>query len=311
MKDGRQDRGNPEHPGSLGATDARAQASLLDMYDPDRSQEITNRGTPTTFQNFTNAFRAAVIENGADGGAGVRILTETVTSPTLQAQFRQVASELPNARWIQYEPVNNDNAIGGSKLAFGSPAHTVYRFDQAERVLSLDADIFSGFNPRYMGDAIKTRAVSEEKKDMSRLYVVETTMTLTGAKADHRLGVKPSQVPEIAKDVAQALGVAGASSTFAEHASWIAAMAKDLNEHRGRSLVIAGDNQRAVGSRLAHAMNAHGQRRADRCLYRAADAIRTDADRTAAGVDNGHRCRTRKNARHPRRKSSLQDALGP
>ena len=248
--------GNPEHPGSLGATDVLAQASLLDMYDPDRSQEVIYRGSPKTWQTFTTEFRTAVIENGEDGGVGVRILTETVTSPTLQAQIKQLVAELPNAKWVQYEPVNNDNAIAGAKLAFGSPAHAVYKFDKAERILSLDADIFSGFNPRYIGDAVKTRAISEEKKEMSRMYVVETTTTLMGSKADHRLAVKPSQVPEIAKAVAKALGVAGANSTYTENAAWIAAMAKDLNEHKGKSLVVAGDNQPPVVHALANAMNA-------------------------------------------------------
>ena len=248
--------GNPEHPGSLGATDVLAQASLLDMYDPDRSQEVTYRGTPKTWQNFTTALRTAVIENGKDGGAGVRILTETVTSPTLQAQIKQLTTELPNAKWVQFEPVNNDNAIAGAKLAFGSAAHTVYKFDKAERVLSLDADIFSGFNPRYIGDAIKTRALSEGKKEISRMYVVETTTTLMGSKADHRLAVKPSQVPEIAKAVSKALGVAGANTSYTENAAWIAAMAKDLNEHKGKSLVVAGDHQPPVVHALAHAMNA-------------------------------------------------------
>ena len=248
--------GNPEHPGSLGSTDVLAQASLLDMYDPDRSQEVTYRGSPKTWQSFTTELRTAVVENGKDGGAGVRILTETVTSPTLLAQIKQLTTELPNAKWIQYEPINNDNAIAGAKLAFGSPAHAVYKFDKAERLLSLDADIFSGFNPRYIGDAIKTRALSEDKKEMSRMYVVETTTTLMGSKADHRIAVKPSQVPEIAKAIAKALGVADANTIYTENAAWIAAMAKDLNEHKGKSLVVAGDNQPPVVHALAHAMNA-------------------------------------------------------
>ncbi len=248
--------GNPTHPGSLGATDVLAQGSLLDMYDPDRSQEILYRGSPSTWQRFITALRSAVDENRADGGAGIRFLTETVISPTLQAQFTQIASELPNARWYQYEPVNNDNAIAGARLAFGSPANTIYRFEQADRILSLDADIFSGFNVRYINDAAKARALSEEKKDMSRLYVIETTMTITGAKADHRLAVKPSQMFEIAKAVAAALGVAGSSSTYSENAEWIAALAKDLLEHRGRTLVVAGDNQPPAVHALAQAMNA-------------------------------------------------------
>lgn len=247
--------GNPEHPGSLGATDFRAQASLLDMYDPDRSQQLLFRGTPKTWLDFTTAFRAAVAENGRDGGAGVRILTETVTSPTFQAQMRQLQTELPNARWIQYEPVNNDGAMAGARMAFGSPAHAVYRFDRAERVLLLDADIFSGSNPRYMNDAINTRGLPHDGGEMSRLYVIETTTTLAGAKADHRLAVKPSQMSEVAKAIAKAVGVAGANSSYTENAAWITALAKDLSAHRGRSLVVPGDNQPPVVHALAHAIN--------------------------------------------------------
>ncbi|HVF47586.1 MAG TPA: TAT-variant-translocated molybdopterin oxidoreductase, partial [Pyrinomonadaceae bacterium] len=248
--------GNPDHPGSRGATDVLAQASLLGMYDPDRSQQVTFRGGPKTWEGFVGALRATLEENRADGGAGVRFLTETVTSPTLIDQMAKVTAELPNSKWVQYEPVNKDNAMAGARLAFGSPVETIYRFDRAERILSLDADIFSGFNVAYMKDYAKGKRFSEEKKDINRLYCVETTLSLTGAKADHRLGVKPSQMSEIAKAIAKAVGVAGANSTYTENAAWIAAMAKDLAEHRGRSLVVAGDNQPAIVHALAHAMNA-------------------------------------------------------
>ena len=248
--------GNPDHAGSLGATDILAQASLLDMYDPDRSQEVLYRGTPSTWQNFMMQLRAKLDENRVDGGAGVRFLTETVTSPTLIAQMRQILSELPNARWYQYEPVNKDNSIAGAKLAFGSPAQPIYKFDQATRVLSLDADIFSGFNVRYIKDFNKSRLYNNEKTDINRLYAIETTMTLTGAKADHRLAVKPSQMPEIAKAIAAAVGVAGASSTYTENAPWIQAMAKDLQANRGKSIVIAGDNQPPMVHAVAFAINA-------------------------------------------------------
>lgn len=247
--------GNPEHPQSLGSTDFRAQGSLLDMYDPDRSQVILNRGTQKSWLDFTNSFRSAIAENSADGGAGVRVLTQTITSPTFLAQMKQLQSELPNSKWVQYEPVNQDNAIAGARMAFGSPAHAVYRFDKAKRVLLLDADIFSGFNPRYMNDAIKTRH-SKEAAEMSRLYVIETTPTLAGAKADHRLAVKPSQMAEIAKAIAQAVGVSGANSTQTEYSAWITALASDLTANRGRSLVVAGDQQPPVVHALAHAMNA-------------------------------------------------------
>ena len=248
--------GNPDHPQSLGATDVFAQASLLEMYDPDRSKEITYRGNPRTWQDFMTAIRGAIEENRADGGAGIRFLSETITSPTLIAQFNQIFSELPNAKLYQYEPVNNDNAAAGARMAFGSPVKTIYKFDQADRVLSLDKDIFSDFNVRYTKDYTKKRQFNEEQKQINRLYCIETTLSLTGAKADHRLAVKPSQMTEIAKAIAGALGVAGASSTYTENAQWISAMAQDLQANRGRSIIIAGDNQPPIVHALAYAMNA-------------------------------------------------------
>ena len=253
--------GNPQHPGSLGATDVRAQASLLDLYDPDRSQEILHLGESRTWQMFITDIRSQIDQHRANGGAGIRFLSETVTSPTLIAQMRQLATELPNARWYQYEPLNNDNSMAGAKLAFGTPAQAVYHFDQADRILSLDKDIFNDFNVRYMKDYAKRRAhydFEDPNKQINRLYVVESTISLTGAKADHRLGVKPSQVVEVARAAAAALGVAGASSNaqFDEKTTrWIQAMARDLQSARGRSLVIAGENQPPVVHALAHAMN--------------------------------------------------------
>ncbi len=248
--------GNPDHPGSLGATDVLAQASLLGMYDPDRSQQVLYRGNPTTWQNFMSQIRSAIEQNRADGGAGIRFLSETITSPTLIEQFKQLSSELPNAKLYQYEPVNNDNAMAGAKMAFGSPVQTIYKFDQARRVLSLDKDIFSDFNVRYTKDYNKARAFSEEEKEISRLYMVETTLSITGAKADHRLAVKPSQMVEIAKAIAAGVGVSGAASTYTENVQWISGVAKDLMAHRGASLVVAGDNQPPIIHALAHAMNA-------------------------------------------------------
>jgi len=248
--------GNPDHPGSLGATDTLAQASLLGMYDPDRSQQVLYRGNPTSWQNFMSQARTAIEQNRADGGAGVRFLSETITSPTLIGQFNQLFTELPNAKLYQYEPVNSDNAMTGARMAFGSPVHTIYKFDQAQRILSLDKDIFSDFNVRYTKDYNKARVFSEEKQEINRLYMVETTLSITGAKADHRLAVKPSQMVEIAKSIAAAIGVSGAASTYTENAQWIAALAKDLLEHKGTSIVVAGENQPPVVHALAHSMNA-------------------------------------------------------
>jgi len=247
--------GNPEHPGSRGATDVRAQASLLDMYDPDRAQQVTFRNVPKTWPQFTTEIRSAIDSSRADGGAGIRFLSETITSPTVINQFKQIAAELPGAKWIQYEPINGDNAMAGAKMAFGSTAQAVYHFDKAERILSIDADIFSGFNVGYLKDYAAGKKWSADKKDINRLYVIETTASLTGAKADHRIAVKPSQLAEIAKAVAQRVGVAGASSSYSGNTQWIDAMARDLAAFKGRSLVIAGDSAPPIVHALANAMN--------------------------------------------------------
>ncbi len=248
--------GNPDHPGSRGSTDVLAQASILGMYDPDRSQEVTYRGTAKSWPNFMTDFRAAIDENRKDGGAGVRFLTETVTSPTLIDQMNRVKAEFPNSKWVQYEPVNSDNAMAGAKLAFGAPVQTVYKFNKANRILTLGADLFSGFNVAYIKDFAEGRAFDEETKDMNRLYSVEATVSITGAKADHRLAIKPSQMTEVAKAIAKAVGVDGAASAYTENGAWISAMAKDLVASKGKSVVVAGDDQPPVVHALAHAMNA-------------------------------------------------------
>jgi molybdopterin-containing oxidoreductase family iron-sulfur binding subunit len=248
--------GNPDHPGSRGATDVFAQASLLGMYDPDRSQEVQFRGNPKTWEQFITEMRSLLGQNTADGGAGIRFLTETVTSPTLIDQFAKLKTELPNSKWIQYEPVNRDNATAGARLAFGAPVQPVYDFSKAERILSLDADIFSHFSPGHIKGFAAGRRYAHGKTEINRLYVVESTITITGAKADHRIGVKPSQVAEVAKAIARAVGVAGANTAYTENAQWITALAKDLNEHKGRSLVVPGDQQSPMVHALAHALNA-------------------------------------------------------
>ena len=249
--------GNPDHPGSRGATDILAQASILGMYDPDRSQEVTYRGDSSTWERFMPAFRQAIDEDRSTGGAGIRFLTETVVSPTLVDQFNKLKTELPNAKWVQYEPVNADNATAGAKMAFGSAVQTIYKLDKATRILSLDSDIFSSFNVGLIKDYSAGKRYSEGKKDINRLYVVETAATITGAKADHRLAVKPSELATIARAIAAAVGVAGATSNYSGRgAAWVGPMARDLVANKGKSVVIAGETAPPIVHALAHAMNA-------------------------------------------------------
>nr|MBA3439910.1 TAT-variant-translocated molybdopterin oxidoreductase [Pyrinomonadaceae bacterium] len=254
--------GNPQHPASLGATDIYAQASILTLYDPDRSRTILERGEIRSWANFRGALREALDEQRIRRGAGLRILTETVVSPTLADQLRGILAELPEAKWHQYEPVGRDGAGAGARLAFGQPVNTIYRFDQAARVLSIDSD-FLGCAPgdlRYAREFIARRRVEDVKQDMNRLYAVESTPANTGALADHRLSLRPSEIEPFTRTVAAALGAsAGATSAvpaYTAHAEWIAAMVRDLQQFRGRSIIIAGSEQSPTVHALAHAMNA-------------------------------------------------------
>jgi MoCo/4Fe-4S cofactor protein with predicted Tat translocation signal len=250
--------GNPEHPASLGATDIFAQAAVLTLYDPDRSQAVTHEGHIATWDLFLAALRKARDDHRPTKGAGLRILTETVTSPTLGAQLQSLLAAFPEAKWHQYEPASRDAAREGARLAFGEYMNTAYRFDQAAVILSLDADFISAGpgSLRYAREFAGGRDVDSTRGKMNRLYVVESALSNTGAMADHRLPLRSRDVEAFARAVANKLGMpVGAPAPAQAPNEWIAALARDLERNRGRSLVIAGDQQPPVVHALAHAMN--------------------------------------------------------
>jgi molybdopterin-containing oxidoreductase family iron-sulfur binding subunit len=250
--------GNPDHPASLGATDAFAQASVLDLYDPDRAQTITYLGDVRPWGAFLGAIQAALAVERQSEGAGFRLLTETVTSPTLADQIRALLADLPGARWHQYEPAAPHASRAAARETFGQPVGVVYRVAAADVILALDAD-FLTCGPaavRHARDFSARRSVSGEQAAMNRLYAVESTPTGTGAMADHRLSARPSEVEVLARAIAGRLGVdAGAPDVAPDRARWIDAVARDLQAHGGASLVVAGDRQPPVVHALAHAMN--------------------------------------------------------
>ena len=252
--------GNPEHPDNLGATDVFAQAAVLDLYDPDRARAVTNLGEIRPWPSFLAVLRNALAGQGPLEGANFRILTETVTSPTLAGQLREVLARYPQARWYQWDAAGTDNARAGARLAFGEDVSTRYALAQADVIVALDADFLScgAGSLRYARD-FASRRRPEQADRMNRLYAVETMPTPTGARADHRLAVKPGDVETVARQLASTLGVtpaAGIVGSESERAMrWIAAVAKDLQAHRGASVVIAGDTQPPAVHALAHAIN--------------------------------------------------------
>jgi len=251
--------GNREHPGSLGGTDVFAQAATLGLYDPDRSKTVIHDGRITDWPSFQ-----AAIGNARTGlltsGSGLRILTETVTSPSLAAQLQNVLKQYPGSQWHQYEPCGRDNLREGARLAFGKPVNTVYKIDQADVIVSLDADFLTcgAGHVRYAREFSSRRVVDNPETKLNRLYVVESMTTSTGAVADHRKALRSSDVEAFARELAAAAGAGGAGSALAKSgiaAEWTAAVGKDLAAHRGASLVIAGEEQPPAVHALAHAMN--------------------------------------------------------
>ncbi len=191
-------------------------------------------------------------------GGGLRILSGPVTSPSMAELMASVLEAYPRAQWHQYDPVSRDGARAAARRATGRSSEAIYHFDKADVILSLDAD-FLACGPgsvRYARDFADRRRVSEEHKTMNRLYAVESTPSLTGAKADHRLPVRASDVEGFARQIAAGVGVDSAGGAGGgEFAQWIAAVAKDLQAHRGTSLVVAGEYQPMAVHAIAHAIN--------------------------------------------------------
>ena len=300
--------GNPDHPGSLGASDYFHQASILTMYDPDRGQAVTNKGQISSWVSFQAALAIARERALIKNGGGLRILTPTITSPTLTSQMQGILKEMPSAKWHCYEPCGRHNSHRGAVLAFGRPVNTIYHFDQADVIVSLDSDFLAcgpgnllyarqfadkrrvmtnvthtpqpkedlqegyqegpipirpnqsaAYAPEDRGPYVQPQQVQAQGKPpeqttQNRLYVFEPAPTPTGSMADHRFAVRGSDVESVAWDLASALGVSGASSTGKVKEA--AAIAKDLNAHKGSCVVIAGEHQSPTVHALAHAMNA-------------------------------------------------------
>ena len=241
--------GNPEHPASLGGTDVYAQASLLDLYDPDRAQNITYMGDVRSWNAFMEALRGPMNVQKSLAGGGVRILTQTVTSPTLAAQIRSYLEANPMAKWHVYEPISRDNVYEGAKLAFGEVVETRYDLSKADVIVSLDADfLYAGFpgSARYTRDFAARR---NPDGNMNRLYVVESTPSSTGMKADHRIPMRAWEVEGFARELAHGGGAIGLQQEF------IVEIAKDLQSHKGASVVIAGDHQPPTVHALVHVIN--------------------------------------------------------
>jgi len=244
--------GNPEHPYNQGSSDPFTQGTLLDLYDPDRSQHVTYRGENREWAEFAEALRIKVAST--KDGTGIYFLSSTITSPTLARQWKAVQAAYPKATLVQYEPV-----LAQTWLEYGLGIR--YELVESDVVVSLDADFLSGASypgfHKLVGDYAARR--KDPAKGMNRLYAIESTPTTTGLKAEHRLGLRASEIPAFTAELAGALGVAGveppAYAWTDEQKKFLAALAKDLKAHAGKSAVIPGLYQDTSVDMMALAIN--------------------------------------------------------
>ncbi len=249
--------GNPDHPASLGASSVQSQASVLELYDPDRSKQILRAGLPATWQDFLQQINTALNSLNGDGSR-LHLLTETITSPALADRIKALLEKYPGAQWHQFDTAGPHSAREGAMLAFGRPVNTICRLNSAKVVLALDSDFLAcGQDSTRMAREFAAMRAGDDRTTMNRLYSVESTMTPTGGKADHRLPLRYLEIETFTRGLAAALGAAAIPRLpNGKHADWLGAVARDLAANHGQSVVIPGAHQSSAVHALAHAINA-------------------------------------------------------
>lgn len=254
--------GNPDHPSTLGAATAFMQASILGMYDPDRAQSVTNFGRLRTWNDAVAELIRVSANERLTKGRGLRIVTGAVSSPTTLRLLTRLQEEFPEMQWVSYDPINLDMVHEGARLAFGRPLDVRYDFAQADVVVSLDSD-FTMAHPyglKYSKAFSARRRVFSTEDEPCRHYQFESTVSPTGALADHRVRLRPSEVELVARVMAGKLGVPGFPAEelgIATDTRVIEAAVRDLQTAGSKALVAVGEFQPAKVHAIAHAINKH------------------------------------------------------
>jgi len=241
--------GNARFPGGNGGTDTYAQASILDLYDPDRARRFTHDGNPVSRDEALKFLDELSKKFAATQGEGLAFLTESSMSPSRARLQKIIAGKFPKSQWFTYDAIDSGIHQRAATQAFGQPVRPVFHFDKAKVILSLDCDFLGSEDdaPNHI-----RRFVSGRKPDgkMSRLYVVESLFTLTGANADHRLRLPTDTVARVAEEIFTQL-----TDPVPMLIRWITECAKDLLAHRGEVLAVAGQRQPMEAHLLAWAIN--------------------------------------------------------
>ena len=249
--------GNPDHPVSQGASGLFEQASVLNLYDPDRSKAFRKQGGEASWDEFV-AFCQAFGQNA--GSRQVAVLCEETSSPTLLALRQKLEAKFPQLRWVTYVPEGDDQERMGMQMAYGRSLRPWYQFDQAEVIVSFDADFLSPVNRNFVHNSrsfAQSRKLESSQDDMSRLYVIESNYSVTGSSADNRLRLRSSDIAEFAAAVAvhlQVDGVEGVGARFVDH-EYAIQIARDLRRAGSSGVVLAGETQPAEVHALCAAIN--------------------------------------------------------
>ncbi len=244
--------GNALHPSTLGASSLRVQASILDLYDPDRSRKVLHRGESKSWADFVAAWGETAKTHAAGQGEGLAVLSGSFASPTLARLRRSLEDRFPRMRWATWEAVDDENARAGVATGTGRDLETVLRIERAAVILALDADLFLT-DPEGIVNArgfAAGRRAGTEGGTMNRLYSVEGAYSLTGAMADHRLRLASRDVAAFVAALAAELmssglpvDAPGTAPAGEIDQRWLHAVAQDLMANRERGLIVAGPRQ--------------------------------------------------------------------
>ncbi len=243
--------GNSKSPISKGKTSARVEASVLSLYDQERLTDPQIGDQKVSWQDLDNQVKTK-LESIASSGGQTRIVTKTIISPSTKAALAAFQERYPNIEVVTYDAISVSGMLRANEMTFGKRALPTYHFDKAKTIVSFSADfIGTWINPtQFAADFAKTRKVKAEKLDMSRLFVIESNLSLTGANADYRLPVKPSKegliVADLYNAVASKAGAATLGTPKSGNEAFVKRMAEDLWNAKGSSLVVSGSNDTAI-----------------------------------------------------------------
>ena len=250
--------GNALYPGGNGGTDRYAQASILDLYDPDRARRFAKNGKAVSREEALEFIDNLSEKFAANEGEDLAFLAESSTSPSRARLQKIIAQKFPKSKWFTFDAIDSGIHQRAATQAFGQPVRPVYRYDFARVILSLDCDFIG--SEEDASDNIRrfaqVRRLQGPGDSMNRLYQIESLFTLTGLNADHRLRAPASLVGQIAAAVLAEISGSSAAIPAGLDPKWIAECAKDLKANGHHSLVVAGQRQPLEVHLLAHAMNA-------------------------------------------------------